>query len=54
MGKQSYVHLDFFFEIETRYLETWNDGNCLLDPDSTRTIQCLFADFLDGQIDRKL
>ena len=50
MAKQSYVKLDHFFEIETKYLESFRGGSIRLDRQSIDNLTSCFQDLLDGRI----
>ena len=52
MLKQSYVHLDQFFEIETQYLESFYQNSKRLDSQSVGYLQAQFRDFIGGVIPR--
>ncbi len=52
MLKQSYVHLDGFFEIETRYLESFYGNAKFLSQESADSLINSFTDFLEGRIPR--
>ncbi|KAK3706760.1 hypothetical protein LTR37_012605 [Vermiconidia calcicola] len=52
MLKQSYVHLDQFFEIETQYLESFYQDSKCLDSQSVGYPQAQFRDFIGGVIPR--
>lgn len=49
MKNQTYVHLDFFFQIETRYLESYCNGAKCLDRQSVDVLEEQFADFVEGR-----
>lgn len=52
MKKQSYVHLDHFFEIETRYLEPWATGTYQLEGQSLAYLLDRFRIFITGGVQR--
>ncbi|KAK3671837.1 hypothetical protein LTR78_008202 [Recurvomyces mirabilis] len=50
MKKQSYIHLDHFFKIETQCLVTFADGKKYLTEASASIVQQRLADFIQGKI----
>ncbi|KAK4575205.1 hypothetical protein LTR86_001057 [Recurvomyces mirabilis] len=50
MKKQSYIHLDHFFMIETQYLVAFADGKKYLTEASASIVQQRLADFIQGKI----
>ncbi|KAK3050434.1 hypothetical protein LTR09_008345 [Extremus antarcticus] len=46
MAKQSYINMDSFFEVETKYLDTWRSNSCRLDSQSLSYLQSQFSKHL--------
>lgn len=46
MAKQSYINMDSFFEVETKYLEAWRSNSCCLDSQSLSYLQSQFSKHL--------